>query len=491
MAKLKSICLDDTCLTNTDHVELTQAEYDALTPEEKTNGTVYFVTDGEGGGGTYILPPATASTLGGVKVGSGLSVESDGTLSAETDGIFYITVDAADFTPSSDPNVMEMELTTPYTLSELNAILQSENPKTMVLRVVSTTGNTKTINEVMLNNQSPSLFEGDLLYTQSYMRVSHSYAKITITSEGGRTMLRQQAGGMGTVPAGGAQGQVLVKQSATDYDTAWQTVATAEQVKEMLLALAPPKSFADCTWEEAELYLEWHKQGIINIYDFWHMGDEKVIELSAFSIDNTNFPAKNVSIMLVGTDQRRVALSEDADRSIFVWQFKYVLDAHPEEPGGGVITPYGAYIGGNSTNTYKDTYLASTLNTTVFNALPEGMRNLCMEQTVRLNDLLPDPATYTGKCMLPSAKEVLGTNSGSQTIMYDEQFDYYVDNPDKAFYARFRQQTSGPITPTKTCSWLRSRPLNSPTQWSANNQGALFETTYSSMYTVMPTGAFR
>lgn len=35
-----------------------------------------------GGGEGYTLPPATASKLGGVKVGSGLSVTNDGTLSA-------------------------------------------------------------------------------------------------------------------------------------------------------------------------------------------------------------------------------------------------------------------------------------------------------------------------------------------------------------------------------------------------------------------------
>lgn len=33
-------------------VTLTQAEYNALTEEEKNNGTVYFITDGQGGGGT-------------------------------------------------------------------------------------------------------------------------------------------------------------------------------------------------------------------------------------------------------------------------------------------------------------------------------------------------------------------------------------------------------------------------------------------------------
>jgi hypothetical protein len=35
-----------------------------------------------GGGGSYSLPPATTSTLGGIKVGSNLTITSDGTLNA-------------------------------------------------------------------------------------------------------------------------------------------------------------------------------------------------------------------------------------------------------------------------------------------------------------------------------------------------------------------------------------------------------------------------
>ena len=38
---------------------------------------------GEGGGDSYTLPTASASTLGGVKVGSGLSVTAEGVLSAD------------------------------------------------------------------------------------------------------------------------------------------------------------------------------------------------------------------------------------------------------------------------------------------------------------------------------------------------------------------------------------------------------------------------
>ena len=37
---------------------------------------------GGGGGSTYVLPAATSSTLGGIKVGSNLSITDDGTLSA-------------------------------------------------------------------------------------------------------------------------------------------------------------------------------------------------------------------------------------------------------------------------------------------------------------------------------------------------------------------------------------------------------------------------
>ena len=36
---------------------------------------------GSGSGSTYVLPTATANRLGGVKIGSGITVENDGTIS--------------------------------------------------------------------------------------------------------------------------------------------------------------------------------------------------------------------------------------------------------------------------------------------------------------------------------------------------------------------------------------------------------------------------
>lgn len=42
---------------------------------------------GGGGGGGYVLPPASTTRLGGIKVGSGLDVENDGTLSVDSTDI--------------------------------------------------------------------------------------------------------------------------------------------------------------------------------------------------------------------------------------------------------------------------------------------------------------------------------------------------------------------------------------------------------------------
>lgn len=39
---------------NADYVELTQQEYDALTPAQQMNGTIYFITDGGGSGGNGV-----------------------------------------------------------------------------------------------------------------------------------------------------------------------------------------------------------------------------------------------------------------------------------------------------------------------------------------------------------------------------------------------------------------------------------------------------
>ena len=60
-------------------------------PEEDMEATIALVSPGTSSGGdggsTYVLPVATATRLGGVKIGKGISVEADGTITASTSGV--------------------------------------------------------------------------------------------------------------------------------------------------------------------------------------------------------------------------------------------------------------------------------------------------------------------------------------------------------------------------------------------------------------------
>jgi len=66
-------------------------------------GQLVLNVQGGGGGDSYVLPPATDSTLGGVKVGSGLAVTGDGTLSASSGGVESVVAGTGISVDSTDP----------------------------------------------------------------------------------------------------------------------------------------------------------------------------------------------------------------------------------------------------------------------------------------------------------------------------------------------------------------------------------------------------
>lgn len=98
-------------------------------------GAVVEGLDGGGGGGGngYTLPAATASTLGGIKVGSGLSITAEGVLSA--DGITPAAAQADSeattiATLKADFNALLAALRTAGLLAETTAEPSGTDPET-------------------------------------------------------------------------------------------------------------------------------------------------------------------------------------------------------------------------------------------------------------------------------------------------------------------------------------------------------------------------
>ena len=95
-------------------------------------GAVVERLDGGGGSG-YTLPAATASTLGGIKVGSGLSITAEGVLSA--DGITPAAAQADSeattiATLKADFNALLAALRTAGLLAETTAEPSGTDPET-------------------------------------------------------------------------------------------------------------------------------------------------------------------------------------------------------------------------------------------------------------------------------------------------------------------------------------------------------------------------
>lgn len=97
-------------------------------------GAVVEGLDGGGGGGSgYTLPVATASTLGGIKVGNGLSITAEGVLTA--DGITPAAAQADSeattiATLKADFNALLAALRTAGLLAETTAEPSGTDPET-------------------------------------------------------------------------------------------------------------------------------------------------------------------------------------------------------------------------------------------------------------------------------------------------------------------------------------------------------------------------
>ena len=186
----------------------------------------------------YTLPIASATTLGGVKVGTGLAIDSNtGVLSLSGSGISIKSTET--FTATQGQTVFT--ITNGYTVGLIDVFLNGVylSPG----QITATNGTTITLLDSAIAGDiidvivTSPLSQGSIATTDQvaegltnlYYTNLRARASISLTTSGvsGAATYNQLTGALnipnyqGLVPANGLAGQILAKASGTSYDTTW------------------------------------------------------------------------------------------------------------------------------------------------------------------------------------------------------------------------------------------------------------------------------
>ncbi len=194
------------------------------------------------------------------------------------------------------------------------------------------------------------------------------------------------------------------------------------------------KSFAEATDEEISQYLDMHYNGEINISDYWHVGDTRVMHLSAMASGEGGeaHDAQDMTMVIIG-------LNHDNLKTQINGRTKAAITLQCKELLGTNRHYEYAYIWGSSTSTASDSNYSKNprrtwLNGTFVNSLPSAIQPLVkivIKKNINDHSSSPSAGPNTeDKAFLTSYPEMFG--SASYSIYYKgsvalegEQYPYY------------------------------------------------------------------
>lgn len=228
-------------------------------------------------------------------------------------------------------------------------------------------------------------------------------------------------------------------------------------------------TFADGTDEEIVAMLKAHYRGVINISEYWHVGDTRVMHLNAMAkgtgADETHV-AQNMTMVIIG-------IEHDNLKTPINGKNKAAITLQCKECLGNNGTSEEGYIFGTSASTsnndnYSNNPRRNWLNETFINALPNTIQPLV--QTIIKKNLANHTNNTAGpdtedKAFLTSYSEMFGSTShrdykGSPAIE-GEQYPYYDTNAKRIKYAN----SNGIASYKATDYWLRSPSSSDGSTW--------------------------
>lgn len=186
-------------------------------------------------------------------------------------------------------------------------------------------------------------------------------------------------------------------------------------------------TWSDGTDAEIIAMLDAHYAGEIDIHDYWHVGDTRIINLSAMSsVVGETQPAQKVTMTLMNVGGKELVepINGHTECAFIVGQ-------------KSVLTTQGALSSKSSVYTWNACARRTWCNGVYRNAFPETIRPIFKKHINRSASNLTtgfiDSEDYFA---LPSEKEVLGTSKYANSTVQSEdvQFKYYTNSANRKKY---------------------------------------------------------
>ena len=180
-------------------------------------------------------------------------------------------------------------------------------------------------------------------------------------------------------------------------------------------------TWADGTDEQIAAMLEAHYNDEIDIHDYWAVGDERTVRLSAMSayglLDDTHVE-QDVTFVLLheGGAELTTPINGHTECAFIVGQKDYLIE-------------HGRLDYSQNGNGWPSQQRSIWCNETYKNALPSTLRNIFKSHAYYFCRNYSDSSVYRGDCFFrfPSAKELLGpgTPAADMSLGNYVQLDYY------------------------------------------------------------------
>ena len=235
-------------------------------------------------------------------------------------------------------------------------------------------------------------------------------------------------------------------------------------------------NWATSTFEELLKGMRAHDKGLINIYDYINVGDQRTVSLSAMTNTGVgeSHAVQNVTLVIV---DKNVVDVKGGGKCHFVWQLKNGL---------GTATSERGYMNSSNTNVggWASSARRTWCNNVFYNALPAGLKKMLKTASIKTSqgNRLTTFDTTEDKIFLPCAYNIVGAYTYALAGEDTTQWEWYQTQTN-----RIKRQ--GTDTGSTYSYWTRSPYTGNATQFDIiGTGGAASYANASTVYLIAPAG---